>query len=188
MGEKMSEVGGKTAMFQGFLTAVEIDDFGLIGGYLLLDLAGRPLEFHCTAPVKPNRAQQILYGPTLTPFLYGEHIGRTLVEKPNVTPWMIVTNRLPMLAVRQFVSLPVAMVIGNATTPLDHLTVFDIGTNRLAVSTDRQADKESILRQCSTQRDVIDMSEPFERIEEAIREAHRDLRARTAGGPTQAAA
>ena len=42
---------------------------------MLLNLAGRPLEFHCTAPVKPNRVQQILYGPSLQPYLYGEQIG-----------------------------------------------------------------------------------------------------------------
>ncbi|MBL9124077.1 MAG: hypothetical protein JNG90_10630, partial [Planctomycetaceae bacterium] len=45
----------------GFLTVVEHEQLGLIGGYLLLNLSGRPLEFHCTAPLKPNRAQQILY-------------------------------------------------------------------------------------------------------------------------------
>src|SRR5688500_11494160 len=56
----------------GFLTVVEHDQFGLVGGYLILNSSGRPLEFHCTAPVKPSRAQQILYGPTLTPYLYGE--------------------------------------------------------------------------------------------------------------------
>ena len=52
---------------------------GLFGGYLVLNLLGRPLEFHCTAPVRPNRAQEILYGPTLDPYLCGERIGQTLV-------------------------------------------------------------------------------------------------------------
>ena len=49
----------------GFLTVVEHPQHGLFGGYLLLNHGGRPLEFHCTAPIKPNRAQEILYGPTL---------------------------------------------------------------------------------------------------------------------------
>jgi hypothetical protein len=55
----------------GFLAVVEHELHGLFGGYLLLNATGRPLEFHCTAPVRPNRAQQILYGPTLEPYLYG---------------------------------------------------------------------------------------------------------------------
>ena len=44
----------------GFLTILEHDQLGYVGGYLILNSAGRPLEFHCSAPVKPNRAQQIL--------------------------------------------------------------------------------------------------------------------------------
>jgi hypothetical protein len=72
----------------GFLTVVEHDLHGLFGGYLLLNETGRPLEFHCTAPVKPNRAQQILYGPTLKPFLYGEQIGATLVNKHAAGEWL----------------------------------------------------------------------------------------------------
>ena len=56
----------------GFLTVVDEPAHGLFGGYLILNPAGRPVEFHCTAPVKPNRAQEILYGTTLKPYLYGE--------------------------------------------------------------------------------------------------------------------
>ena len=63
----------------GFLTVVDDARFGLCGGYLVLNPAGRPLEFHCTAPIKPNRAQEILYGPTLHDFLYGEQIGGALI-------------------------------------------------------------------------------------------------------------
>ncbi len=37
----------------GFLTVLEHES-GLTGGYLLLNTLGRPLEFHCTAPIKPG--------------------------------------------------------------------------------------------------------------------------------------
>jgi len=57
-----------------------------------------PLEFHCTAPVKPNRAQQILYGPTLEPYLFGEQIGQSLLSKAAVEPEVICTDRPPALA------------------------------------------------------------------------------------------
>ncbi len=64
----------------GFLSVIEHDELGLFGGYLVLNMAGRPLEFHCTSPVRPNRAQEILYGPTLRPFLFGEQIGQALLS------------------------------------------------------------------------------------------------------------
>ena len=53
----------------GFLSVLDDEELGAIGGYLVLSRNGRPLEFHCTSPVRANRAQQILYGPTLQPFL-----------------------------------------------------------------------------------------------------------------------
>ena len=96
----------------GFLTVTDDPQHGLFGGYLVLNAAGRPLEFHCTAPIKPNRAQQILYGPTLEGFLYGEQIGRTLLEKTKAEPLLVLTDCRPALALGEFVSLPVALVLG----------------------------------------------------------------------------
>jgi hypothetical protein len=94
----------------GFLTVLEHAQHGLMGGYLVLNTAGRPLEFHCTAPMKPNRAQQILYGPTLEPFLYGEQIGQALVAKSPAEPLVICTDLRPVLTLRALVSAPVALV------------------------------------------------------------------------------
>lgn len=109
--EKMSipDLPPKTVL--GFLTVISDAQIGLFGGYLVLNWAGRPLEFHCTAPVKPNRAQQILYGPTLEPYLYGEQIGRTLLSKTQHPPLLICTDVAPVLAVRQYVDRPVLLVL-----------------------------------------------------------------------------
>ncbi len=95
----------------GFLTVLDHPQHGLFGGYLLLNLAGRPLEFHCTAPIKPNRAQQILYGPTLESFLYGEQIGSTLLGHAKTSPLVVCTDREPVLSLRDLVDLPVALVL-----------------------------------------------------------------------------
>ncbi|MGO9113618.1 MAG: hypothetical protein ACLP9L_30670 [Thermoguttaceae bacterium] len=95
----------------GFLTVIEHPQHGLFGGYLVLNLAGRPLEFHCTAPIKPNRAQQILYGPTLESFLYGEQIGSTLLGHAKTAPLVICTDREPVLSLRELVDVPIALVL-----------------------------------------------------------------------------
>src|SRR6266404_1210747 len=62
---RMSRRDAASEAAVGFLTVVSSEPHGLVGGYLVLNALGRPLEFHCTAPVKPNRAQEILYGATL---------------------------------------------------------------------------------------------------------------------------
>src|SRR5262245_14044627 len=98
----------------GFLSIVENAELGLIGGYLLLNAAGRPLEFHCTAPVKANRTQEILYGPTLKPYLYGEQIGQTLLGKSKLTPVVVCTDSEAVLAARDFTHLTLVVVRGKA--------------------------------------------------------------------------
>lgn len=99
----------------GFLTVLENAELGFLGGYLLLNAAGRPLEFHCTAPIRPNRTQEILYGPTLQPFLFGEQIGQTLLTKSKLTPLVVCTDSEPALAVRDFTEIPVVHVLGATT-------------------------------------------------------------------------
>jgi hypothetical protein len=183
----------------GFLTVVDHPQFGLFGGYLLLSTAGRPLEFHCTAPIKPNRAQEILYGPTLQSFLYGEQIGRTLLEKASAEPALVCTDREAVLAVREHVSLPVALVLaadgGTANEAVERpqlrpddpgdrparvlgngLTAFQVGRNRLAVPEASDGDRQQIIERLACLPESFDLTEPFGRIRAAIEEAQQAVR------------
>ncbi len=94
----------------GFLTTLQTSEGSFVGGLLVTNHLGRPLEFQCTTPVKPNATQQILYGPTLKPFLLGELIGKTLVEKSGITPDIILTEQVEVLELRQHVRFPVALI------------------------------------------------------------------------------
>src|SRR5215203_3525963 len=76
----------------GFLTVLH-EASGYLGGYLVTNGWGRPLEFRLSTAVQPNRVQQILYGQTLTGYLHGELIGKTLVEKTAAAATLIVTDR-----------------------------------------------------------------------------------------------
>lgn len=94
----------------GFLTVVDQPRLGLIGGYLVLNPAGRPLEFHCTTPVKPNRTQEILYGDSLEPYLYGERIAQTLISRSKIAVEFVLTNTASVLVVQDLVETPVLYV------------------------------------------------------------------------------
>lgn len=110
---------GKQDQFRlGFLTAIEVPDKGFVGGLLVTNHFGRPLEFQCTAPVKPNPTQEILYGPTLTAFVLGELIGGALVEKAGIKPHLILTDREQILEVRPHVESPVGFVFVPTTAKL----------------------------------------------------------------------
>ena len=113
---------GKEDEFRiGFLAAIEVPERGYVGGLLVTNRFGRPLEFQCTTPVKPNRTQEILYGPTLIPFVLGELIRRTLVEKIGVKPHLVLTESSDILEVRNHVSLPVAWLddVNGASTAIE---------------------------------------------------------------------
>ncbi|MHB8972611.1 MAG: hypothetical protein ACYC3X_21525 [Pirellulaceae bacterium] len=102
----------KSLLAIGFLTVTRDVEQGLFGGYLVLNFLGRPLEFHCTAPVRPNRAQEILYGPTLDPYLVGERIGQTLLEKSKAAPQIVVTDCPAAMVARCFAATPMVLVLG----------------------------------------------------------------------------
>ena len=114
--------GQKSLPAIGFLTVTHDVEQGRFGGYLVLNALGRPLEFHCTAPVRPNRAQQILYGPTLDPYLCGERIGPVLLSRSKTVPSVVFTDLEPAMAARAWVSVPMALVLPRAATPLDPST------------------------------------------------------------------
>lgn len=94
----------------GFLTAIDLPDRGFVGGLLVTNHFGRPLEFQCTLPVRPNATQVMLYGPTLGPFLLGELIGATLLEKSGIKPQLVLVDREAILSVREHCETPVVYV------------------------------------------------------------------------------
>ena len=98
---------GKEQIRLGFMTAVEIGDRSYVGGLLITDRLGRPLEFQCTTPVKPNRTQELLYGPTLVPFILGDLLGTALLDRVSVKPLLVMTSRIEMLQLRTKVDVPI---------------------------------------------------------------------------------
>ena len=99
----------------GFLTVIDQSPSGLTGGYLVLNQSGRPLEFHCTVPIQPEKIQKILYGDTLQPFLYGEKIAQTLVLRSKLPVLSVLTNHAAVLPVQSSVSTPVIYVFDRRT-------------------------------------------------------------------------
>lgn len=192
----MAASQAKSNIAIGFLTVVETPEQGLFGGYLVVSAAGRPLEFHCTAPIRPSRAQEILYGVTLQSYLFGEQIGRTLLEAAKITPAVVCTDREGALAVSEFVDVPVAWVMGEEETErtddspdtssgppswrIDppgqggpHRASFTVGRNRLAVAAQGVDAERRVVERLGALGDSFDLAEPFQRIRDAILEARR---------------
>lgn len=178
---------GKQEQFRlGFLTAVEIPDRGHVGGLLVTNRLGRPLEFQCTTPVKANRTQEILYGPTLVPFLLAELIGRTLVEKVGVKPDLVLAEQPDMLELREHVSLPVACLCddaphGAASASGERLSAepgpakLTLGRQVLRFHPAHGSDREAAEKKSNLVPRDADLREPFVRVREALIEATRHV-------------
>jgi hypothetical protein len=156
----------------GFLRVIELGSDLVIGGYLILNALGRPLEFHCTEPVKPNRAQQILFGATLQPYLYGEQIAQALVGHSPLKPQLLVTDQRPVLSVRSFLDVPVVWLAGEEQLTADCLAL-QLGTHRVALDSRFAEDREQIVTCYERLLPDWDLAEPFQRIREAITELQK---------------
>ena len=175
-----------------FLTVCEGEDGNCFGGLLAVNPSGRPLEFHCTAPVRANRAQQILFGSTLPAFVYGEQISKALLSGLELVPAVVCTDRTPVLAVQPDVAEPVVLVerieqgneggkeetlardtAGEVTAGLS----WEMGSYRLTIDHRREQQRAEIERLVELLDETVELDEPFERIREAIQEAQRSARA-----------
>ncbi len=155
----------------GFLRIVEVEG-AFVGGMLVTNRLGRPLEFQCTTPVTANRTQQILYGPTLRPFLFSELIGRTLVERLQVKPQLLLVSQPELLELREHVAIPVGCLIGPATDAHDlpDQTRLAVGSNSLHFAGRHGGDAEVAQQLLASFPADADLHEPLDRVTEALNE------------------
>lgn len=154
----------------GFITAIEPNDGGFVAGLLVTNHFGRPLEFQCTMPVRPNRTQELLYGPTLVPFVLGELIGKTLVEKTSVKPHLFVTDRPEMVELRAHVGVPVVCLADGKLPLTAQEREISLGDRKLRIHSEHAGDESIIEKRAADLLRRAEIVEPLERIREALNE------------------
>jgi hypothetical protein len=156
------------------------DGTGYLGGYLVTNSWGRPLEFRLSTAVQPNRVQSILYGSTLQEYLCADLIGKTLIDKTATPIHLLFTDATNVLPIRTRLDIPVLAVV-----PQDDPTLPFLPSERIErFSTERTAtpllfdprqegDREQIAAILEKVDPALDVSEPFSRIREAMGEARK---------------
>lgn len=179
----------------GYLSVIHSSEHGYFGGYLVISVQGRPLEFHCSAPVRPNRAQEILYGPTLQPYLLGEQIGGTLLGRAKLSPRLILTNQPAALCLRGQMDVPIVQLLPHEADLRGADTIgdqphgtCDANLMKQSAAWDRQfavhdhafelssgfaSDRDAAIALLTELAAHVELAEPFDRIYEAIYEAQR---------------
>lgn len=155
----------------GFLSITH-DPGGVVGGYLVTNAWGRPLEFRLTTAVQPTRVQQILYGPTLTEYLHADLIGKTLIEKTTAQPHLIVADSVPALALRWRVGTP-TVALGAADAPDTQPLTHARSSVPLLIPARFPTERDAIVQRLDALDPAVDVAEPFSRIREAVAEARK---------------
>ena len=164
----------------GFIHVIDLPSVGLCGGLLIVSHLGRPIEFHCTAPCAPNRAQQIMYGQTYQGFVFTDQIGAALVDSVKHLPSAYLTCLPDMLPIGEQVDPPVVFAeIAELEKPFDGSGLQQFKVDQIQFSCVNLAQDQTTLLQGHIKQfhARLPIDEPFERISQAIEEAHAVLRA-----------
>ena len=166
----------------GFLTVFQ-EPTGWLGGYLVTNGWGRPLEFRLSTAVQPNKVQHALYGPTLVEYLHADLIGKTLVEKTTAKPDLIVADAVAAVGLWSRVGIPTVALNsppftgGASEPPVDGGRYRPLSHPRSAASlvfgAAFAADEAVIVRLLDAVDPAVDLAEPFARIREAVAEARK---------------
>lgn len=215
----------------GFISALQYEGAWL-GGLLLTDSRGKPIEFHCTAPVKVSHSHQILFGPTIDSFVLADNVAPKLMAAVKTEPSIVCTDLIEMTAAdagNGGVVLVVGLEPSPATNPpvcgpkihrvfdegnsgqsndrndegpgeqlndqisleqeqenhcigsasserqlrrLDSLDQFAIGEQKFAIEKGAESRRNEMIAQLRQFANEIDLTEPFERIQNAIQQSH----------------
>ena len=162
----------------GFLTVLH-ESSGYLGGYLVANVWGRPLEFRLTSAVQPNRVQHILYAGTLESYICADLIGKTLVDKAAVSVQLILTDCVHVLDLRQRIEMPVVWLAskehGAANGEGPGLEVRQAADGQGPIFCHlRYSGDVALIRELLDRLDgSLDLAEPFARIRDAMTEARK---------------
>ncbi|MCA9104870.1 MAG: hypothetical protein KDA83_05565 [Planctomycetales bacterium] len=165
----------------GFVTAFRNEEVGFVGGLLVVNQLGRPLEFHATTPVRPTRAHEILYGPTLSSFVMGERIAGTLIDHVKSNLSAVLTDVPEIAAGLPESRMHPIVVSSEQAGHSPQVSVTSIDQLRLSGWLFETVARRPIdgYREALEAMRIEDWQEPFERIREALDEAQRSVRAAT---------
>lgn len=155
-----------------------------LGGLLLTDASGIPLDFRYTEPITPTKLQSVLYGKALEPHLKEEVIQKTLLKEVKGNPDLFMIPaaelaggwsgdpRCPVLALQKTQD-PALSRLGETlrVSPREVLLQLTEGAAPIRVlfapSVDLPAQEQAMLRlmEAGYQMDLI---EPLERVVAAL--------------------
>jgi hypothetical protein len=167
----------------GYILARELSDDLFMGGLLVTDQKGFPIEFRYTDPIKPSKLQQIIYGNALDRYLIVEVIARSLAESITDKPEIYITDSKLILELKDILAAPLVSIQESGESPLPELgditklenggilmQIHPTGSPAHITFTGSEADFEKMHPLIKGAGSEMDLLEPLKRINEALKE------------------
>jgi hypothetical protein len=101
----------------GYLVVRADEGGAYVGGLMVTDASGLPVDFRYTDPITPTRLQRALYGGVLDRYLRSEVVLRTLLDALETAPTLLVVDD-PDLLDEPLAACPVALLAPSGADPL----------------------------------------------------------------------
>ena len=151
-----------------------------LGGIMVVDSRGIPVEFKYTDTIKPTKLQKVLYEGVLEKYLKEEVIIGNLVEKLEIKPEIFIVDRVEDLVLDKFVKEKVIVLKETPNKTLDNSGDYELIKEDEAIY---QVDEftqpirvqfargkaEEVFNQLNSFGLEGNLLEPFKRVQEALR-------------------
>lgn len=172
----------------GYITTRVFEGPTYLGGVLVVDKKGIPVEFKYVEPIKPSKLQTLLYGNTMDRYIRIESVGIPLVNALEHKPIVLFVREEPFLEESKW-TFPVISISRYKSNVLPNIGEYkELENSEYIIQIDSgmpirvRIEKkylEKLSEIVSTLVEVgqnFDIMEPFSRLEEAIRFIWREQR------------
>lgn len=107
---------GKTSV--GYVLSLAVGDNVFMGGAMVTDAAGLPLEFRYTEPVRATKLQRVLYGDVLEKYIHCDVVAANLVGRLEQKPDLFLVGDPQLLAALHGAGKKAACLLPGRAAPL----------------------------------------------------------------------
>jgi len=176
-------LAGKLAL--GYVLSLPVAEDVFMGGAMVTDAAGLPLEFRYTEPVRATKLQRILYGDVLEKYIHGDVIAANLIGRLEQKPDLFLVADPALLEAAAGAGKKAIQLSGSRVPPLKEfgawqdvseseyfLQLSDSGSPvrvRLPTHPPDPALRAEVTRLLTEVGRAMDLTEPLDRVAAAVK-------------------
>ncbi len=169
----------------GYILSLSLANNVFMGGAMVTDIYGLPLEFRYTEPVRATKLQRLLYGDVLEKYIHGDVIAGNLIGRLEQKPDLFLVSEPALLETVGAAGKRAILLLGSRVPPLKEfgavqdiseteyfLQVTDSGSPvriRLPGESGDAALRAEATRLLTEAGRTMDPTEPLARVEAAVK-------------------